>query len=105
MIDECWAVLLIGVEDCLAVTSGCKTMAAPFQLPTQLDVVIDLAIGDEYEIAPLIVEWLPSCVEINDAKSTHCEHDMLACVRAFSIRSPMREETIDAIDPLDLLRR
>src|SRR5262245_56471586 len=71
-------------------------MAAPPELPAQLDVVEDFPVRDQGKAAPLAVERLPPPLRVDDAEPTHGKKDVIHAEPAFSIRAAMAHQRNEA---------
>ena len=102
MIDERHSMFFIQVNDGFAIAAGGKNVASLLEVASQLDIIVDFAVGDEHEAAILVVKGLPSGLQIDDAEPAHGEHDVRIGERPLAVRSAMREQCVDTLDLVDM---
>jgi hypothetical protein len=91
-------VILVEMENYLAITPGVEVMP-PFDQPTaQLAVVVDLAIGNQYQRMIFIVERLASADEVDDAQPPHPKLEPAIRIPATTIGTTVNKGRDHAID-------
>src|SRR5574341_271466 len=75
-VQESQIVLLVEMDDGLDVAPRGETMPPCQQLVPQLDVVVDLAVAHDSDLACLVEDGLMSASQVDDAESAHGESDV-----------------------------
>ena len=73
VLDEARPVLLVEVDDRLAVAAGGEAVATPFEFGAQLAEVVDLTVEDSRHLAVLADHRLRAASRIDDAEPAHAE--------------------------------
>src|SRR5581483_45405 len=80
LVDAGRPLLLVQVEDRLAIGTGAKAMAAALELSAQLDVVEDLAVADQPQRFVFVRERLQPPLQVDDAQAGMAETDAVVDV-------------------------
>jgi len=75
-----------------------EAVATGFEFGSQLDVVINLAVGDEGDGPVFVVKRLPTAIEVDDAEAAHREMNLWRNVFASSVRATVEEGGIHSLD-------
>jgi hypothetical protein len=70
-----------------------EEMSLPGQLLMKLDIVVDLAVETNREGPVLVVDWLPSSIEVDDREPLHAHEEAMRQVfaRALPVGPPMNQ--------------
>ena len=90
-LDERGAELLVEVRDHLAVAVRTQPVAAPLEPAPQLELVVDLAVEHDCDVAALVEERLVAVLGIDDRETPHAERHALGRVVALPVRAAVRE--------------
>src|SRR5436853_1669126 len=80
---------VVGVNDRFGVAVGVKSMAEFFELRSQLEVVVDLAVKNDPGGPISIVDWLLPVREIDDRQPAHSQADAVAEIKSIVVRTAM----------------
>ena len=87
--EECRAPFLVPVHENLCVTARTKNVASLFELTTELEMIENLAVGREYDLAVFVCQWLRSSVTVEGTQPDMRETDSLTGKEAIPIGSPV----------------
>jgi len=103
MVHALLAVILVEVQDRLAITLGGEAMTAGLERAAQLDEVVHLAVADQGERAILVVERLPACGEVDDTQTPHRQARVVETQRSLAIGAAVRQQIVEPRDALGLV--
>jgi len=83
------AVLIVSVHDRFGVAVGVELVTELFQLRTEFEVVVDLAVEDDSRRAILVVNGLLAAFEVDDGEAAHREADGTVDVVSVFVRAAM----------------
>jgi hypothetical protein len=82
---------LVQVNEHLGVAARHEAVAAPFEVPAQVEVVVDLAVEDHLKPAVLIAERLVAARNIDDAEAAVAEPERTIHEVAGAVGAAVRE--------------
>jgi hypothetical protein len=98
VVDAAVPEFLVQMDDDLDIAVRGKPVAHGFQLSAQLAVVVDLPVDDRADLAVLAVHGLSAAGYVHDAEPPHAEPQLLACVKARVVGSPVRQRRGHGLD-------
>ena len=101
-VDKSRSVLLVRMDDRFTITAGREYVSASFKLTAQFDVIVDLAVGDEREASVLVVEGLPSGLQVDDAQPAHRQGNVRVRVGSLTVRTAVCHQSGDTRDLIKL---
>ncbi len=97
--------LLVEVQQGLAIRAGAQVVALRSQVARELAVVVDLAVGDQPQRAVLVRQRLVPAGEIDDRQPPHPDRQRAVGVDALVVGPAMARDPAHARDDLRRHRR
>ena len=97
-LDACVAILFVGVDDGLCIRPGAKHVTAGGQEPTEVVMVVDLAVEHNPDLSVFIGHRLLAAGAVDDGKTTMAKLDPGGVERAAAVRPAMVEGVGHGLD-------
>jgi hypothetical protein len=78
-------------------------MTERFELGAQLAVVVDFSVEDDPDGAALVVDWLASAGEVDDAQTPHAEADARLHVDPFIVWTAVPDHLAHPVHEIELV--
>ena len=98
LLEDLLAVLLIAVEDGLAVGLGAEGVALLQQVLPELLIVVDLPVEHQHHGAVLIEDGLPPALQVDDGQPPESQGDVVVHIVVGVVRAPVDDSVGHLLD-------